>query len=106
MHTTIRRFLTGLTAASVGLFGTASVAASADTPLAKATIVQADPERSCAGEPATVSWTAPEGVAGLTGYRIVQQRITPFPSHQVREVGPDQTNLDFIIPFGLTAFQI
>ncbi len=106
MHTTIRRFVTGMTAASIGLFGTASVAASADTPLAKATIVQADPDRSCAGEPATVSWTAPAGVAGLTGYHIVQQRIAPFPGHQVREVGPDQTSLDFTIPFGVTAFLI
>ena len=109
MHTLTltRRLLTGLTAASVGLFGTASVAASAETSPAPATIVQADPERSCVGETATLSWTPPADVAGLTGYEIVHQHYTrPTPSFVPTRVGPDQTSLDFTIPFGLSIFLI
>ncbi|MDQ3895972.1 MAG: hypothetical protein M3326_01770 [Actinomycetota bacterium] len=102
-----KRFLTAMTAVSVGLWGPASLAASAETSPAPATVVQADPERSCAGEPATLTWTPPAGVADLTGYRIVHGLVTPTtPITQVYDVGADETSLNFTIPFGFSTFLI
>ncbi len=101
-----KRLVVGATAAAVVLVSMTSVGASAETSTS-ATIVQAHPERSCAGEGATLSWSPPAGVTDLTGYQILHQHYTrPTPSLVTTEVGREQTSLDFTIPFGLSVFLI
>ena len=107
MQTTTKRLLTALTAASVGLFGTVSAPASAETALTPATMVQANPERSCAGEPATLTWTPPAEADDVTDYRIVHQIVAPGgPRFLTYQVAADQTSLHFTIPFGFNTFLI
>ena len=85
----------------------APLTASAQTSPAGATIIQAHPDRSCAGDADTLTWTPPADVAGLTGYRIVHQVITPStPSIIFTDVGPNQTSLPFTVPFGFSTFLI
>lgn len=107
MHTLTSRLLMALTAASIAMLGMAQVDASADSAESGARIMQAHPERSCAGESATLAWTRPADVPGLTGYEIVHHLTTPAgPRFSTTTAGPDRTAIDFEIPFGLSIFQI
>ncbi len=107
MYTIAQKFLYGLTAASLGLAGMVAVAGPADASGGKATIVQADPESSCAGERATLSWAPPADVVHLTGYQVLHQHYSKStPTFRTTEVGAEQTSLAFTIPFGLSVFLI
>ncbi len=102
-----KRLVVGVTSVAVGLVGMASGGASAETSTSAATIVQANPESSCAGEAATLSWAPPAGVGDLTGYHILHQHYSrPTPSLVTTEVGRQQNSFDFTIPFGLSVFLI
>ena len=106
MHKMVKRLVLAVTAVSLGLAGLAAVAGPAEASLATATITQADPDSSCAGESATLVWT-PADVTGLIGYQVVHQFYEARMPHFVTtEVGPDVTSLDFTIPFGLSTFLI
>ncbi len=105
MRILIRAFLVALVAASVALAGLAPPA-SAETSPQQATVITPDADRSCAGDVDTLVWARPD-VAGLTGYRIVQQLVTASPPlTSTHDVGADQTTLTFTAPFGVTAFLI
>lgn len=71
----------------------------------QATIVQADGGKSCVGDRATLTWTAPD-VEGLTGYRVEHWSYSPIPSVLLTEVGPEQTSLPFTFRFGYNSFHI
>ncbi len=106
MDRIVKRFVVGVTVAAVGLVSMASVGASAETSTSAATILQADPERSCVGEAATLSWAPPAGVAELTGYQIAHYYRPLTPSITTTELGLEHTSFDFTIPFGLSIFLI
>ena len=104
MRVSARRALGALGALLVG-WGLSPLGASAES--ASATIIHDDRERACAGESATLVWSAPEGVDGLTGYEITHQIITPAgPRFPTYIVGAPQTSLPFEVPFGVSIFLI
>lgn len=77
--------------------------AAADT-----TITLADPAHPCEGQMATLTWDAPAGVTGVTGYQITHMLVTPGgpPLTTTVVVGPNPTSLTFTLPFGLSTFLI
>lgn len=95
----------GALATVLGGWAMHPVAASAET--GGATIIHPAPGQACAGEGATLAWSAPEGVTDVTGYRITQSITTPStPQTITTDVGGRQRSLAFTLPFGLSTFQI
>lgn len=101
----LNRFALGTVATVLGCWTLHPLAASAET--SPATIIHADPDRACSGQAATLSWSPPAGVAGVTGYRITQMVTTPStPETYTTDVDAGRTSLPFTVPFGLSTFQI
>lgn len=81
------------------------LAATAET--SPAAIIHATPHAVCSGSSATLVWSPPEGVSGLTGYRIEHMVVTAStPQFFDTYVGPEPTSLPFTVPFGISTFQI
>lgn len=64
-------------------------------------------DRSCAGDADRVSWSPPNGVANLTGYRVVRVVTTMNPPLTFTDdLAPDQTGMSFTAVFGQTIVSV
>jgi hypothetical protein len=98
--------LVAVAASSLALAGLVPVAY-AENSTQTVTVVTPDPDRSCAGDVNTLSWTRPADVAGLMGYRVVRSVTTMNPPWTFTDdVGPSETSLTFTAPFGLSVISV